>query len=597
MGQLGDKLRANATEADALEAQIGILQAQISQLQEDAAADQDHITALQAQVAVLTQQLADCQGEPPPPEPEVEFYLMSSRTSDRANPQKLVTVSSLAGNAFIFVARFIDGEMDPNLENDTTDVTFFIDTVQARVELVAPYDLAGTASTKLANAFDTKTLTDGPHQFSAVLAGVDEILAETVTIKNDTTTPPPDPPPTDVWNPSWKNLWGPRPNAIPAIPAGTKRVSTVAEIAAQPTGAAFVLIGGPYLGITLPFKAGQTVWLGDGSKTKIDGQGKKILAWPIVKNLTIYGGEITNFLGVDSKGQVSSDVRTWAVIGDQLTMIGTEFHHNKMGAVRLRNGSKLSSCKGHHNPMYDFAGASNCVIEHNDFGEGSGNADGQGGNRGTNKTAVADKCIYRYNYVHDTFGNGLWSDINNTNHEWFRNLCEDVTHAAIFLEVSCTGNKIIQNTLRRCGKAKNPEIADSYPGGSALQVSATPGTLVQGNTFEDCEYVAIALFQAHTGHEQWGNPGQGWTWKCCLGVRDSLVTENWIRGKNQIAMTLTGNLPPDANRDPAHRCGQKDIIDPASNNRFVNNHYPDTAKFMYDEKTVTRAQWESHGYS
>jgi hypothetical protein len=558
---LSDDLTAAAIQAEELEAQVVSLTSE-----RDAAL---------TEVDRLTAELEACQGGEPEPAPAP--VLMLSATPDRANPQPLAGAGSLTGNVYVFA------------ESQVGPVTFLIDGAQVRVEATAPYDLAGGTATAAA-PFDTRTLSDGGHNIQATTTAGTTVIP--VAVKN-ATTPPPEPEPGDPFNPPWLDQVGPRADAIPNVPASAIRCTTLAQVAAAPANAMIEVVG-TFNDATLPLKSGtQKVWA--RQLRMVGADNGKLVVPQGVKGYTIYGGDFSGYHGLSRKGN-TSDARRWAWLLDGAALVGAHVHHMRRGGVAMMNGARITDGKHDHNPSFDFSGCNEGYVGYCDLGEGSGGGgvhpDGtSASDEGICKTAQAQNMTYEYNWGHDVqAGNGLWSDINNRGHRWYRNLLEDIPGIGIDLEISCDG-EILENICRRVGR-KTPSGGGSWPTKSSIDCSNTPDTTVIGNAIEDTD-IGFATFNSD-GHEGWTNDRPR---NCCLGVRNLLVQRNHFRNIHLWVMGITGSIPPEADRHPDERCGQKQITDPASNNRFVDNDYPATGQFNYKGQTVSRASWESHGYS
>ena len=123
--------------------------------------------------------------------PDASRQLVVSKTADRAAPVALEG-STAAGNIYVFVTP----------ETGASQVRFWVDDtaragVPVRTETVAPYDLAGTATSGAANPFDTTTLTDGSHTVTAevvLTAGGTQVVNAAFQVQNAGTPPPPPPP-------------------------------------------------------------------------------------------------------------------------------------------------------------------------------------------------------------------------------------------------------------------------------------------------------------------------------------------------------------------------------------------------------------------
>jgi hypothetical protein len=105
------------------------------------------------------------------------YDLMLSNSTNRSGSVLLEGVA-VEGNVYVFV--------EPTADIDK--VEFFIDGVLRKTENIAPYDLAGSADFGLAAPFDTQSLKDGLHTFSARITktnGNSETIAADADVHNN----------------------------------------------------------------------------------------------------------------------------------------------------------------------------------------------------------------------------------------------------------------------------------------------------------------------------------------------------------------------------------------------------------------------------
>jgi hypothetical protein len=99
-----------------------------------------------------------------------------SSAADRSAPQ-ILDGATLNGNVYVFVQPLT------NIKR----VDFYIDGSLQRTENIAPYDLAGTADSGLAAPFDTQSLSQGTHVFSARVTKTDG-SSQTITANSSVGT-------------------------------------------------------------------------------------------------------------------------------------------------------------------------------------------------------------------------------------------------------------------------------------------------------------------------------------------------------------------------------------------------------------------------
>jgi hypothetical protein len=108
------------------------------------------------------------------------YRLLVSGSSSRANAVALDGTTQ-SGNAYVFT----------DTDSAVQQVEFLVDGVSKRVERIAPHDLAGTAGDGGSLPFDTKSLSDGQHRFTARVtpaSGSAYDLNANVTVHNTSDT-------------------------------------------------------------------------------------------------------------------------------------------------------------------------------------------------------------------------------------------------------------------------------------------------------------------------------------------------------------------------------------------------------------------------
>jgi poly(hydroxyalkanoate) depolymerase family esterase len=132
-------------------------------------------------VATATFTVSNAAPPPPPPPPPSAFSLQVSAAANRATPAALQG-RTVGGTVYVFTSP----------QSGVTQVRFWLDNTQmtgtpARIENVAPWDFAGTASNGNANPYATTTLANGQHTITAAVdkaGGGTDVLTATFTISN-----------------------------------------------------------------------------------------------------------------------------------------------------------------------------------------------------------------------------------------------------------------------------------------------------------------------------------------------------------------------------------------------------------------------------
>ncbi len=105
------------------------------------------------------------------------YQLVWSESADRTAPKPL-DGPVVSGDIYVFV------DQDAGL----SQVKFYIDGTLVQTEGNAPWDLAGTESNKNSRPYDTRSLTDGPHEISATLvadSGANIALSGSIVVDNN----------------------------------------------------------------------------------------------------------------------------------------------------------------------------------------------------------------------------------------------------------------------------------------------------------------------------------------------------------------------------------------------------------------------------
>ena len=122
-------------------------------------------------------------GEPPPPPPPPSAVdVRLSASPDRSSPGPLEG-SALTGSAYIFTSP----------DAGVSQVSFYLDDPTMsrsprKIEKGAPFDFVGSASSGLANPFDTTTVADGAHSITASVRfadGTTSVVTRLFTVAND----------------------------------------------------------------------------------------------------------------------------------------------------------------------------------------------------------------------------------------------------------------------------------------------------------------------------------------------------------------------------------------------------------------------------
>src|SRR4051812_44185885 len=172
------------------------------------------------------------------------------------------------------------------------------------------------------------------------------------------------------------------------------------------------------------------------------------------------------FLHVQGQWPVSPfKVRDFGVIEDN------EIRGNQVG-IDIGSRETIRNNFIHHNRRYGISGGpgDDMLIEGNEVSFNNTSHfdpnDDAGGSKviGGHQTGV-NRLTWRRNYVHDNFGNGIWSDGNLRNVLYEENLVENNTGSGIFHEISWDA-VIKNNTLRKNNTAAGGRAQSCWHGGA-----------------------------------------------------------------------------------------------------------------------------------
>ncbi|MBD3393126.1 MAG: hypothetical protein GF418_13475 [Chitinivibrionales bacterium] len=196
------------------------------------------------------------------------------------------------------------------------------------------------------------------------------------------------------------------------------------------------------------------------------------------------------------------------MIGDSFEVRGNYIHH--MGQIGLLGGATGSLVENNEIAFCNYEMENSFIFE-----------------AGGAKFAYATNLIVRGNYVHDNFGPGLWTDIDNMNILYEGNIIEDNLQFGIFHEISY--DAVIRcNVIRNNGAAHDSLVWWMKPG--QIKIANSQNTEICHNIIEVHPSFGdgIALSNAVRGED----------WYC----RDNSVHHNHIihKGKNASYSGING---------------------------------------------------------
>ena len=188
---------------------------------------------------------------------------------------------------------------------------------------------------------------------------------------------------------------------------------------------------------------------------------------------------------------------------------------------------------------------------------------------GGGKAYDTSNLTFKFNYVHDNGGPGLWADTNNINTKFDGNTVSNNWGPGIYDEISFNAT-IINNVVTGNGMPSAPGKGDragwGWDAGIQLRrsgglLAATP-VIISGNIVAD-NYNAIALIESPASGCSTAAAGTSdrniHNWHGLCNVQNVLVENNWIT----MTQGATG----------AYQDGAGNTVFTKWNNVFRNNHY------------------------
>lgn len=277
--------------------------------------------------------------------------------------------------------------------------------------------------------------------------------------------------------------------------------------------------------------------------------------------VSVSGLTVEKYANLAQHGAISAEGRTGWVIARN------EIRWNHGLGVRIGPGTRAIANHVHHNGQLGMGGVGNDVlVEKNEIAYNNTarfDADWEAGGA---KFVQTDRLMVRENVVHHNGGPGLWTDIDNINTIYERNIVDDNERMGIFHEISYAAI-IRDNVVRRNGLGFRDWIW-----GAGILVAASPNVEIHGNTVEDNADGIGAVQQrrgagAHGPHE---------------------VSNLWVHDNNVRMSQGCSGLVQDVD-DVSYFSSR--------NNRFERNWYWLTGipAFAWRNAEVTEDQWKAFG--
>ena len=178
--------------------------------------------------------------------------------------------------------------------------------------------------------------------------------------------------------------------------------------------------------------------------------------------------------------------------GSNWTLTYSDFNHNHGYGIRTGSGLVVTHSRIMHNAQLGTGGPGvNILYDNVEIANNNLVGFQPGWEGGGSKWAITSGVTVRNSYIHNNFGPGLWTDIDNYNTLYELNVVEDNAGIGIFHEISydCV---IRRNTVRRNGWGGSDWI---WGGGIIIAASGGTGCNVYENTLEDQPDGLIAVQQ------------------------------------------------------------------------------------------------------
>ncbi len=270
----------------------------------------------------------------------------------------------------------------------------------------------------------------------------------------------------------------------------------------------------------------------------LDGNGNTKFAFVGGADDVYIGGfEIVDYDSDSQRGAIDGDGNNW-------TVESNEVHHNAAVGIRLSADSPVMRFNNiHHNAQLGVSvhHSSNGLVHANEIAYNNWQEEFNWGNEaGGTKFWTTTNLTVSNNFSHHNFGPGLWSDHDNIDILYEKNVVEDNAANGIFHEIGYDA-VIRYNTLRRNGYDH-----DAWLWGAGIVIASSQNVEVYGNVVED-NYNGITMTQQNRGSGEYG------TWL----ARNNYIHDNLIidSGASGAAEDVSGD----------------DIF--YDNNRFENNDY------------------------
>jgi Right handed beta helix region len=341
----------------------------------------------------------------------------------------------------------------------------------------------------------------------------------------------------------------------------------------HPGNTRFCLADGTYLAQQVHPKTGDS-FISTTGRARLDGQGREF-AFRATEadesDVTIAGLEITGYLGRVQWGIIDGDLAGGRRVVDEKTerraerwrVLFNNVHDNggKSRGVAVGSGSLVRGNRINRNGMMGVGGTGvGTIWEYNEIGWNNTAHNNYGFEGGGSKFALSSDTTIRYNYVHDNYGGGLWTDYLGHNIKYYGNVVVNNVSSGLTHEISSDaeifGNYIARNSIGNV----------SWLYGDAILLSTSKNVDVHDNWLAD-NAMGIIMTQARRGAD--------------FRTANNHVYRNHIASREGYTGLSQQDPGPDVER---------------AGNYFRGNHYyTDQAKAWFWMKPMVFSAWQRRG--
>jgi parallel beta-helix repeat protein len=314
------------------------------------------------------------------------------------------------------------------------------------------------------------------------------------------------------------------------------------------------------------------IYLGrDPGGSKVETSVTEVAFKGRVANVTIRGLVIEKYANRAQVGAVHVIAGVWE--GGDVTAPGwlvedNEFRLNHGGGLSISDGMQVLNNTFHHNGQIGLGGAGEgALVAGNEISYNNTAGFSYLWEAGGAKFVKTRDLVVRNNVVHDNYGKGLWTDIDNIDTLIEDNQVYDNAHQGIYHEISY--DAVIRNNYVEGNGFDHPD----HVSGAGIFVTASPNVEIYGNTVVN-NADGVTGMQTDRG----------------TGAHGPLELRNLYVHDNLIEMTTGHTGIVDFVGDPS--------VFSDRNNRFEDNTYrlPDDGRYyVWAGRELTATEWVAMG--